>query len=226
MIPSGLIFVIFVFSFILFSLVGFYVMRMIVPFIWYEHLTIDSIGISNSVLSVLSIFVSIPLTFIIISIWNNYNNNLTLIKQQAHYLLQLHQALKALGFGDPLVYDYLHSKNNFEQIYDFKPTPEQQVRYDELLITYNQFKDTTIAIASESNDVSAEIWSVIILGVVTVIIGTWLVKSPFYLHLYLIISVAAVLGSLVFLVYFYSFTHECSRCLTQDIYDSLKQQVK
>lgn len=189
MLSSSILFSLFVCSFVLFAVLGYIMLRTVRPNIWDKHLTDETIGITGSILAVLSIFVSIPLTFIILNVWNNYNTNLSLLKKRSLLLLQLYHETKNKNH----IIHYL--KHGDINIFGNSNTLE--------------LRNVEMAILSESNEVSNEIWAVLILGAFIFIVGTWLLKSPFYIHLFLIVSTSAILGSLIFLVYLYSHMHDC-----------------
>jgi len=194
------LFFLFLISFIVVSVSGFLCCKHIHPDLWENHLTHESVGISGSILDVLAIFVSIPLSFILIFLWGEYNKLLNRIKHVVQELIDIKQQLidnhiNTVHFEKYLktacVDDFNHFKTELSQAAALRL--KQLSKQVNTLNVHFDF----------SCQVSQEIWSVIIVGVIVVILGTWLVKSPFWLHLYLIISVAAILGTLVFLIYFY-----------------------
>lgn len=214
----------FIFIFVIISLTGFTLVRTIHDESWDNHFPEISIGISGSILSVLSIFLSVSLSFIIIYLWTNYNDTVSLIQKQMDDILVAYNTMKLLN-NDVLTEafrNYVYKKITFQElqtvIYQYN---DNSVIYQQVLTLLNS---TYYRQFNERNAVSPEIWIVIIIGVITVIIGTWFVKSPFLLHLYLIISVAAVLGGLVYLVYYYD-SLDCYTCIEQQLRQQLISKI-
>lgn len=210
---SILIFFLFFFSFIIFSLTGFFIVRTLFIDVWDHHLPEKSMSISGSILAVLSIFVSLPLSFIIIFLWTNYNDTIQKLQNQANELLQLYNLIK-ISQPEllPVIKQFINRKITFAQL---------QYLLKNISLS-SSLADNEFMI---NNHVSVEIWVTIGLGCGSVICATWFVKSPFLLHLYLIMSVAGILGSLVFLVYYYN-TIDCYTCIREQLQKQLIEQLK
>ncbi len=215
-----LILFLFFFSFIAFSIFGFLIVRLITINVWDDHITDLSIGISGNLLAVLAIFISLPLSFIIIFLWTNYNDTIEFLQLQMNEMLIVYDSIKLLDNKILLkaIQLYIHKKLTFKELQNIVyQQNDNSILYQHILnkldkIAYNQFnKDTSV---------NVELWIVISIGCLLVIIGTWFIKSPFLLHLYLIISIAGLLGVLVFLVYFYS-QLDCYQCIE----DQLRQEL-
>lgn len=220
-----LIFFLFFFSFILFSLFGFYIVRTLFIHAWDDHLTDESMSISGSILAVLSIFVSIPLGFIIIFLWTNYNDTIVHIQSYMNKQLIMYNTIKLLPNNTLLLTamkKYILGKityNQFQSIlYQYN---ESNIIYQQIISMSNNITPSDF---NTQNHVNVEVWLVIIIGVLTVMIGTWFVKSPLLLHLYLIISVSGVLGTLVFLVYYYN-TIDCYQCIKNQLQKELINMI-
>lgn len=220
-----LLFLLFFFSFILFSVTGFLIVRMIFINVWDYHLPNESMSISGSILAVLAIFVSVPLSFIIIFLWTNYNETIEKLQIQTNQLLVMYNTIKLLKNKVLLnaMNEYIHNKiifNKFQEIlYQYQ---DDSVLYNQIVLMSNNIVDNQFTI---NNHVNVEVWSVIFIGVLALIIGTFFVKSPFLLHLYLIISVSGVLGSLVFLIYYYN-TIDCYTCIKDQLRNELIEKIK
>ncbi len=221
---SIVIFLLFFGLTIFFSLLGFYIVRyLILHEKWEEHFTDESMSISGSILAALSIFISIPLTAIIIFLWTNYTNTVTYVQTKMDQLLIMYDTVKLLN--DVKLKNatllYIKNKINYNAFQNILYTYE-----DKTSIIYLQIIDMLPNVAFTMNmqqHVTTEIWLVIIVGVLSVIIGTWFVKSPILLHVYLIMSVSGVLGTLVFLVYYYN-AIDCYKCITEQLrYDLIKK---
>lgn len=215
---SIIIFLIFFSLTILFSLIGFYIVRyLILHQKWEEHFPDESMSISGSILAALAIFVSIPLTAIIIFLWTNYTDTVNYIQNKMDQMLIMYNTIKLLPDHDILknaMRSYIYNKITYMAL--------QSVLYsypNQDNIIYKQIMDMLPKVAftmDTQQHITTELWLVIIIGVVAVIIGTWFVKSPLLLHIYLMMSVSGVLGTLVFLVYYYN-AIDCYKCITEQL---------
>lgn len=222
---SILIFFLFFFSFIIFSLTGFFIVRTLFIDVWDHHLPEQSMSISGSILAVLSIFVSIPLSFIILFLWTNYNDTIQALQSQTNQLLTMYNTIKLLPDNLLLktMKQYILNKITFNQFQSvLYEQNDGSTTYQQLILMSNNIVPQQF---TTRDHVNIEVWLVIILGVISVMIGTWFVKSPFLLHLYLIISAAGVLGSLVFLVYYYN-TIDCYTCIREQLQKQLIEKIK
>jgi len=220
-----LILFLFFFSFIAFSVFGFLIVRLLTIDVWDYHLTDLSIGISGNLLSILTFFISLPLSFIIIFLWTNYNDTIEFLQLQMNEILIIYDSIKLLNNTMLLkaIQLYIHKKITFQQLQKIVyQQNDNSILYQQIIknldkIAYNQF-DT-------DSSVNVELWIVITIGCLLVIIGTWFIKSPFLLHLYLIMSIAGLLGVLVFLVYFYS-QLDCYQCIEEQLRQELIRKIK
>lgn len=212
-----MLFFLFFFSFILFSLIGFFIIRTTFHDVWDDHLPEQSMSISGSILAVLSIFVSVPLSIIILFLWTNYNDTIQIIQSEMNQTL--------------LMYKTIHDEKLLKTM---KLYIDRKITYHKFRTIVYQYNDTQLinmvnSIApnefTTDNHVNAEVWLVIVIGVLSVMIGTWFVKSPFLLHLYLVMSVAGVLGTLVFLVYYYN-TIDCYTCIREELQRQLINKIQ
>jgi hypothetical protein len=228
---SVLIFFLFFFSFIIFSLTGFFIVRTIFIDVWDDHLPEQSMSISGSILAVLSIFVSIPLSFIILFLWTNYNDTILALQKQSNQLLTMYNTIKLLEDKSPSSTNLLLKAMKQYILHKIIYTQFQSVLYEQNdgSIIYQQIILMSNNIVPQQfttqDHVNVEVWLVIGLGCGSVICATWFVKSPFLLHLYLIMSVAGILGSLVFLVYYYN-TIDCYICIRDQLQKQLIEQLK
>src|SRR5437870_5689315 len=94
------LFFIFLFTFVVGSVAGFFIVKQIHPDMWENHLTHESVGISGSILDVLAIFVSIPLSLILIFLWGEYNKLLNRVNHVVDQLKQIKQQLVILNMDD------------------------------------------------------------------------------------------------------------------------------
>ena len=219
-----LILFLFFFSFIAFSIFGFLIVRLITIDVWEDHITDLSIGISGNLLSVLTVFISLPLSFIIIFLWTNYNDTIEFLQVQMNEILIVYDSIKQLNNKTLLqaIQLYIHKKITFKELQKIVyQQNDNSIQYQHIIdkldkIAYNQF--------TEDTSVTTELWIVIGIGCLLVIIGTWFLKSPFLLHLYLIISIAGLLGVLVFLVYFYNQLN-CYRCIENQLRQELITKI-
>jgi hypothetical protein len=214
------LFFIFLFSFIAISLLGFLTVRTILDEVWEQHLSDESLSISGSILAVLSIFVSVPLTVVIIFLWTDYNDTVESLKLQSNKLLTMYNTVKLLNNKLLLntMKQYIYGKIDYSQLQSIiLINNDNSLIYQQIILMLNNIVPEQFV---TQEHVNVEMWLVIIIGVISVMIGTWFVKSPFYIHLYLIISVSAVMGTLVFLAYYYN-TLDCHQCIEND----LKQQL-
>jgi len=217
---SILILFLYLFLFVLFSLTGFTIVRLINVKVWDDHLTDLSIGISGSILSSLAIFMSIILSFIIVYLWTNYNDTIRLLQKQMDDILMVYNTIKLLNNKNlnQLFIKYIYKKITFQELQKkIFENDDGSIIYKQIIKSLN---NTYYSEFAERNAVSTEIWIVIYIGVIAVMVGTWFVKSPFYLHLYLIISVAGILGVLVFLIYYYN-SLDCYRCIENQLRQKL-----
>lgn len=190
-----LLFLIFVCSFVIVSLLGFLILRVSFPDLFNNHLTHESVGISGSILDVLAIFTSIPLSFILVFLWNEYNKTITVIETTVNQLRRVYQRARVYQL-DTTPLDHYLTTGNVKYLDAFRETENKEIK--KLIDAIN---DTPLSTTRRC--VSQEIWYVIIVGTIATIGGTWLVKSPIWLHLYLIISVAVILSTLIFLIYYF-----------------------
>ena len=222
MINSVALFFIFIISFVAISVICFMILKCAIPGFWENHLTHESVGISSSIMDSLAILVSIPLSFILVYLWQAYNDLLNTINTTVKRLRLLYDKSVIANIDTNDFVKYIKTKNvkyfNKFKHYVYNSDNSSNKALIKLI-------DNTNVELDFKHQVSQEIWYVIVVGVISVIIGTWLVKSPFWLHLYLIVSVAAILGTLVFLIYFYDNMLVDCEGARDDAFDALYEKI-
>lgn len=224
----------FIIGFVLFSLGGYLFLNLIAPQIWQCELPEISIDISNTTIQVLSTLVTVPLAFIIVFVWDNYHDTIILAQQQASLLLLLYNDIKRLGDKKllHLIRQYILAIPSGKAditvlrnaILDYTPNKDNQVRYDQIVMTMNDLYNISGSIYT-STIVSAEVWIVIFFGSLFLMMSTWFIKSPPFIHLFLIVGVAAILGSLVFLIYLHSNPLNINDNEIKQIYQDLLDRI-
>lgn len=188
---------------IIFSLTGYLLLKIKHPQIWKIHLAGETIQISGSILAAVSLLVSVPLSFIIVYIWNDYHDTILLIQKKAALLRILYNDISRLGNAELTTMIKLYINNLIHGKDDIMPLRNALNNYPQIMTLMNELYLINNSIYSFTR-ISVEVWTVIGLGVLILIISTWFVRSPIVLHIFLMIAIASIIASLVFLVYLHS----------------------
>lgn len=238
--PTLLAFIIFVTLITVTSLLGLYIFKMfnIAAISCEEHNNIIGIFIA-----VISVFLGVMLTFIIIEVWNDYDNARLDATREAGTLFVLYQTVSALPDTEEiqdLIIEYLEYIINVEYpalkqkvvppegnqyvielenlIYNYEPDGNQQLTlYNEAINLINLATSYRIdRLDSGTVGINDLVWWITIIDSVLLVIISWFLICSNLSHYILTAIVAIYIGSAIFLTLILSYPFRGNAAITPE----------
>ena len=238
--PTGFSFIIFVTIVVLIAIVGLYVFRLtgLYEYTCGEHNTI--IGIFTGTIG---IFLSVILSFIIVTVWNNYTDAELNAFREAQALYLLYGVLTLLSGTEStqqLVITYLENIINVEypslnqgeqtdeginilnelrmSVYGYIPTTDREsILYQESIDWLNQAIGLRIdRYNSATQGIYPVVWWVAVIDSFLMIFMSWFINCPTVAHYILMFVVGVYVSTALFLVLILSYPFEGYSGLTSE----------
>lgn len=218
-IPTILSFLFFIIFIVVVSLVGLFLVRLL-PI--KDRETTNHNNFIGIFISVISIFLGIILTFIIVGVLNNYSDAELDSDTEAYTIYLLYQTISQLPASHTtqlLIIDYLKyiineeypalnkgitpprvtqlTDNLRDAVFNFEPTtPKQVVLYEQSILLLKQAGKLRVRRLIEANNYPSDLLTIVtVLDSVLLIIMCWLLYGWLPLHLISTIIVAIYVGS-------------------------------
>lgn len=222
-IPTILSFLLFVIFIVAVALIGLFLVRLL-PI--KDRETVDHNNFVGIFISVVSVFLGIILTFIIVGVLNNYNEAQLDSDTEAYTIYLLYQTVSQLpdsAATQQLIIDYLNYIINEEYpalnrgdtpprvtqltdalrdaIFGFDPiTAKQTVLYEQSILLLEEAGNLRVRRLIEANNSPSDLLTLVtVLDSVLLIIMCWLLYGWLPLHLIAIIVVAIYVGSALYI---------------------------
>lgn len=222
-IPNSTLLVLFITVAIILAIVGLTIYRYFLP---HGYFTYESNSMTSVYIGIIGVPVGIVLGFVITGVWESYNQASANNEKEAADLLFLYETLEQIpGTGKircnlreyivyvvntefPLMRDGIIPSSGLNllleignQIRNLNPSTEKEaIMYRQSIEIYREALSSRAARIAFQDGIQAEIWWVLIIGVVILIMMSWLVYCRYAILQYILtIFVAAGLAALLFL---------------------------